>query len=191
MIDRKLRIFEAILIGGSFGGTKAVLTLLEGVHNKKHLPIVVCLHRPFQSGDNVSKIFSKKISGFVKEAEKGEKIKPGYIYFAPARFDLIIENDKSFSLVDPKKPTINIPSIDHLFESASNIYKEQLIGIILTGANKDGCIGIKKIKERGGLVIAENPKMAESPTMPMTAIIGAEVELILDLDQIKALISNF
>ena len=76
------------------------------------------------------------------------------------------------------------PSIDVLFESAADAYGSSLIGVILTGANDDGAAGAKRIKSRGGLVVAQDPKTAEAPMMPQAAIDTGAVDQILPLDQI-------
>ena len=76
------------------------------------------------------------------------------------------------------------PSIDVLFETAADVYGEKLIGIILTGANKDGSDGARKIKAAGGFVVVQDPETAEMDTMPRAAIAAAEPQLILSLEEI-------
>ena len=82
------------------------------------------------------------------------------------------------------------PSIDVLFESAADIYKSKLIGIILTGANNDGAEGLKKIKQCGGLAIVQNPKGAESDAMPRAALAACEVDYILSLEEIASFLKK-
>jgi two-component system chemotaxis response regulator CheB len=76
------------------------------------------------------------------------------------------------------------PSIDVLFESAADAYGAALIGIVLTGANADGSLGARRIKQRGGTVIAQDPATAEAPVMPKSAIDSGVVDHVLPLDQI-------
>jgi two-component system chemotaxis response regulator CheB len=80
------------------------------------------------------------------------------------------------------------PSIDVLFESAAEAYKEKLIGIILTGANNDGTKGVKRIKECGGMVIVQDPATAESSYMPASAIAAIQPDHIMKLEQIGELL---
>ena len=80
------------------------------------------------------------------------------------------------------------PSIDVLFESASDVYLSGLIGIILTGANDDGTAGLKKIKAQGGLTIAQDPATADSKIMPYTAIRENTVDQILSLADISSIL---
>jgi two-component system, chemotaxis family, protein-glutamate methylesterase/glutaminase len=85
--------------------------------------------------------------------------------------------------VDPPE-CHSIPSIDVLFESAAYVYKQALIGVILTGANRDGSAGIAQIKKLGGLAIVQDPCSAQSPEMPQAAIASTTVDHILALNQI-------
>jgi two-component system chemotaxis response regulator CheB len=122
----------------------------------------------------------------VKEADEKELIKPGCVYIAPANYHLLVERDKTLSLSVEAKVCYSRPSIDVLFETAAEVYLSGLIGIILTGANNDGTAGLKKIKEKGGLTIAQNPATAESALMPRSAIQGNAVDKILSLAEIAS-----
>jgi two-component system chemotaxis response regulator CheB len=82
------------------------------------------------------------------------------------------------------------PSIDVLFETAAEAYREQLIGIILTGANNDGSRGLKRIKELGGMAIVQDPDTAEVGSMPKAAIQSCAVDHILSLEEISALLNT-
>ena len=82
------------------------------------------------------------------------------------------------------------PSIDVLFEMAAEAYLSALVGIILTGANNDGTAGLKKIKEKGGLTIAQNPATAETAVMPHSAIQEDIVDKILSLAEIASFLTQ-
>ena len=73
-----------------------------------------------------------------------------------------------------------------LFETAAEVYLSGLIGIILTGASDDGTAGLRKIKEKGGLTIAQNPATAESAAMPLSAIREGIVDQIFSLTEITS-----
>jgi two-component system, chemotaxis family, protein-glutamate methylesterase/glutaminase len=105
------------------------------------------------------------------------------VYFAPADYHLLVEKGE-FSLSVDEVVHHSRPSIDVLFESAADAYGPALIGVILTGANDDGAAGVKRIKSRGGLVVAQDPKTAEAPAMPAAAIATGAVDQVLPLEQI-------
>ncbi len=103
----------------------------------------------------------------VYEAEEKEKVLPGNAYIAPPNYHLLVEGDETLSLTVEPKVNYARPSIDVLFDSAANVYGSGLIGIILTGANRDGSNGLKRIKELGGITIVQDPRTAKSNAMPM------------------------
>jgi two-component system chemotaxis response regulator CheB len=73
------------------------------------------------------------------------------------------------------------PSIDVLFESASDVYRDRLAGVVLTGANDDGANGLARIKRRGGFAIVQNPVEAERPEMPRAAMHAVDPDRVLSL----------
>jgi two-component system chemotaxis response regulator CheB len=103
---------------------------------------------------------------------------------------LLIENNLTFSLSVGEKVNYSKPSIDVLFQSASEVYTTHLIGIILTGTNNDGAQGIKLIKQRGGLTIAQDPGTAKYNIMPMSAINTHHVDYILPLKKIPKFLNS-
>ncbi|WP_265339818.1 chemotaxis protein CheB [Vibrio vulnificus] len=80
--------------------------------------------------------------------------------------------------------TVSRPSIDVLFETAADYYRNALIGIVLTGANSDGALGLKKIKTLGGLTLVQSIDSAEAKAMPAAAMAAVDVDHILSLEDI-------
>ena len=101
---------------------------------------------------------------------------------------MLIEKDKTFSITIDERVNFARPSIDVLFESAAEAYKDKLIGVILTGSNADGTAGLKRIKEYGGLTIVQDPTTAESSYMPASAIAAVKPDYILSLEEIIKLL---
>ena len=121
----------------------------------------------------------------IKQADEKERIMNGTVYFAAADYHLLIEKNRSFSLSKDAPVNFSRPSIDVLFETASEAYENKLIGIILTGASKDGAAGIEAIKKHGGITIAQNPVTAQFPFMPQAAIDTGSVQHIFELEELK------
>ncbi|MEI7983582.1 MAG: chemotaxis protein CheB, partial [Bacteroidota bacterium] len=115
----------------------------------------------------------------------------GMAYLAPPNYHLLIEPDFSFTLTIDERVNYARPSIDVLFETAAEAFKDQLIGIILTGANNDGSKGLKKISEYGGLTIVQDPETAEVDSMPRAALRETVVDHILTIDEISTLLNGF
>lgn len=108
-----------------------------------------------------------------------ERIEPNHVYVAPANYHMAIEQAGSIALSVDEKINWSRPSIDVLFESAARVWGRGLIAIILSGANFDGAKGMKVVKEFGGFMIAQDPKTAEHPVMPKSAIDAAGITTIL------------
>jgi two-component system chemotaxis response regulator CheB len=145
-------------------------------------------HVGANSNSHWIKLLNEKSNLNLKEADEKEKIENGTVYFAPPNYHLLIEKDRTFSLTIDERVNFARPSIDVLFESAAEAYKNTLIGIVLTGSNNDGNQGIKRIKECGGLIIIQDPTTAESPYMPSSALTVVESDHILSIENIIALL---
>lgn len=119
----------------------------------------------------------------VKEADHKEIPVPGVIYLAAPNYHLLIERDLSLALSVDGKVNYSRPSIDVLFETAADGFMEGLISVILTGANKDGTEGCRKVKERGGVVVAQDPLTAEVPVMPQEVIDSVGAHYVVPIDK--------
>jgi two-component system chemotaxis response regulator CheB len=180
--------YEAIVIGVSSGGLKALKIIFSALPSNFAVPVIVVQHIGPRSENSWIKLLNDSCIIPIKEADEKEKVGTRSIYVAPSNYHLMIEKDKTFSLTIDERVNFARPSIDVLFESAAEAYKEKLIGIILTGANNDGTKGVKRIKECGGIVIIQDPETAESSYMPASAIAAVQPDYIQALDQIGDLI---
>lgn len=186
VMDGKKR--KVIVVGASTGGFEALTLLLGGLKVALDTTVIVCQHIDKSARLNYHMIF-RELSGFqLQEAEDKQLVMPGTIYFAPPGYHLYVESDLYFSLSVDAPVNWSRPSIDVLFESAAKAYREQLIGVILTGANADGMQGIREIKRLGGITIAQNPETAIAPTMPKMAIDTGCVDYVVDLPDVAGLL---
>ena len=183
--------YEAIVIGVSSGGMNALKILFSFLPKDFGIPIIIVQHVSSHSNNQWIKLLNDKSNLYIKEADEKEKIENGTIYIAPANYHLMIEINKTFSLTIDERVNYARPSIDVLFESAAEVYKDKLIGIVLTGSNNDGSKGVKRIKECGGFVIIQNPETAESSYMPASAIAAIKPDYILSLVDITDLLIKF
>ncbi len=184
------RKYKAIVIGVSAGGLKALVKLFADLPSNFPIPILVTQHLHPSEDSYLATLLGRITQLEVKEAGDKDEIKPGVIYLAPPNYHLLIERKKTISLSSDEKVNFSRPSIDVMFESATNAWGTGLIGIILTGASSDGSEGITKIKAAGGFTIAEAPATAEYPLMPQSAIDTGAIDLVLTLDKIGEFIIN-
>ena len=185
---------SAVVMGTSAGGLAALGVIFKQIDEDFKWPVIIVQHLSADSDDFLAKNLNHICALTVVEASEKEPISAGKIYTAPANYHLLVEEDRTFSLtVDPKVNYCR-PSIDVLFESAADVYRNQLIGVLLTGANHDGAGGLKYIKAKGGKTIVQDPKSAEVPVMPQSAINMFAVDRIVPLQkiyhEIKSLIKS-
>ena len=180
--------YEAIVIGVSSGGLKAMKVMFSILPKDFNTPIIIVQHISSRSDNQWIKLLNDKCNLYLEEADEKEKIRNGKVYIAPPNYHLLIEKDKTFSLTIDERVNFARPSIDVLFESAAEAYKNKLIGVVLTGSNNDGTNGIKRIKELGGLTIVQDPETAESSYMPASAIAAVKPDYILSLEEITDLL---
>lgn len=188
MKKNNLRVVEAIAIGASAGGIRALLDILAPLPVGFPLPIIVVLHMPEKGTSKLAEVFQQYLTIPVRQAQDKERIIAGCLYFAGPGYHLAIEHDRSFSLSSEEPVHYSRPAIDVLMTSAADVYGAGLAGFLLTGANTDGAEGLASIKEAGGLTVVQNPDEAEISTMPKAAIQLCQPDMILTLQAIHTLI---
>jgi two-component system chemotaxis response regulator CheB len=175
--------FEIVVVGTSTGGLKALQTLLSGLSDGFRLPIVIVQHRGTGPEQGLCQFLNKSSSVPVTEPEDKEPVLQAHAYLAPRDYHLLIEN-RSFALsIDPAVAFAR-PSIDVLFESAADQYQQRTIGVILTGANRDGARGLAAIRSRGGITVVEDPSSATCREMPDAALAQTNADWVLRLQDI-------
>jgi two-component system chemotaxis response regulator CheB len=182
--------YKAVVIGSSAGGLSALKTLFSDLHPAFPLPVIIVQHISPDSDNYLIQMLNELGSISIKEADEKEFPKPGMAYIAPPNYHLLVESDTSFTLTIGERVNYARPSIDVLFETAAEAYRDGLIGIILTGANNDGSKGLKKIRELGGLAIVQDPDTAEVDSMPRAAIQAGPVDHVLALKEIAGFLNT-
>ena len=176
--------YKAVVIGGSAGSFQGISRILSGIPEDFPLPIIMCLHRLKHVRNGFIEALSIKSIKPVLEPYDKESIKRGKVYLAPANYHLCVELSHSFGLSTEEMVNNSRPSIDITLESAAYAYKNKLIGILLSGANRDGAMGMARIKERGGITIVQDPKECVIDTMPQAALQMTEIDYTLSVDNI-------
>ncbi len=181
--------YLAVVVGVSAGGMKALPRALATLPANFPVPVIVVQHRhPQDTREFYINYLNEKFQLTVKEADEKEMVKEGCVYIVPANYHLLLESDKTFSLTVDEKVNYSRPSIDVTFKSVADVFGEKLIGIILTGANSDGAMGLKTIKDKGGITIVQDPLTAESAVMPQSAIRACDPDYVLPLDEIASVL---
>jgi two-component system chemotaxis response regulator CheB len=178
--------YELVVIGASWGGLHAVGTVLDGLGDASSAAIVVVQHRGTAGGERLAPLLQRRTRLPVREAEDKDPLTPGSIYLAPPDYHTLIESDGTIALSTEAAVRHARPSIDVLFRSAAEAYRERCVGVVLTGANDDGAEGLARIKELGGVAVVQDPRTAERREMPAAAIGATHADIVLPLEEIGA-----
>ena len=176
--------YKAVVIGGSAGSFQGIVKILSNLPESFELPIILCLHRLKHVRNGFVEALSVKSVKPVEEPADKENIRKGKIYLAPANYHLSLELGNTFSLSTEDMVNNSRPAIDITLETSAYIYRDKLIGILLSGANKDGALGMKRIKDKGGLTIVQEPQECMIDTMPAAALKATTIDHILKIDEI-------
>ena len=177
-------MYEVICLGASWGGLHAISRILADIAHEVEPAIVIAQHRhPDTSVSSLPELLALQIARPVRDVEDKMEIEPRHVYVAPPDYHVLVERG-SFALSLEGRVQFARPSIDVLFETAADAYRERVIGIVLTGANEDGAAGLRRIKERGGVAIVQDPAGAVRRAMPEAAIAATNADAVLPLEEI-------
>ncbi len=177
---------RVVVVGCSLGGMRALEVILRGLEADFPLPIAVVQHRGTEwegQQSQLARLLQLHSALPVAEASDKDPLVGGRVYLAPPDYHLLVEEGALALSVDARVYHAR-PSVDVLFESAAETYREGVLGVLLTGASADGTAGAQRIKQRGGSVVAQDPRTAESPIMPGAAISAGAVDRVLPLAEI-------
>jgi two-component system, chemotaxis family, protein-glutamate methylesterase/glutaminase len=179
-------VYELIVVGTSWGGLDALSRLLAGLHADVHQPIVVAQHRAADAHDGIlAGLLQGHTRRLVGDPDDKAPLRPDHVYIGPPDYHVLVEGDHLALTTDAPVRHAR-PSIDVLFESAADSYRERAVGIVLTGASDDGAAGLARIKERGGVAIVQDPDSSMRRRMPDAAIAATAADAVLPLEEIPA-----
>jgi two-component system, chemotaxis family, protein-glutamate methylesterase/glutaminase len=181
---------EAVVIGASAGGVQALSELLPAFPPGARAAVFVVLHLPRDRPSMLVEVFANKCALAVCEAQDKEPVAPGTVYFAPPNYHLLIDRGPQLALSADELVHHSRPSIDVLFESAAEIYRERLLGVILTGASEDGAAGLAAVHEAGGTTVIQEPQTAQSSIMVRSALQRRPPDMVLPLARIARLFAS-
>jgi two-component system chemotaxis response regulator CheB len=128
--------FDIVAIAASAGGLSALSHVLGGLPADFPAPIAVVQHLDPHHRSLMAEILGKRTPLQVKQAEEGDKLRPGWVYIAPPDYHLLVNQDGTFSISQSERVHFVRPAADLLFESMANSYGEQAIAVVLTGSGK-------------------------------------------------------
>jgi len=183
---------EVVVIGCSTGGPPALQHLFQSLP-RMPLPIAVAQHMPPHFTRSFAERVDRLTEYSVKEAEHGERLEAGGVYVAPGGMQMEVQRGSDglqARVLAPGSGDLYAPSVDRLFDSASESCGDRLVAVIMTGMGDDGAESIRRVRERGGKTIAESPDTAIIFGMPNQAIKTGAVDQVLPLNEIAGAIER-
>jgi len=176
--------FDIVAIGASTGGPPALQSIFSAFERQLPFAVVVSQHMPagftkaFAERLNRSSVFT------VKEAEDSDAVLPGRILIAPGGMNLVFEDLAGEVIARTVPPSLNdryTPSVDVMFSSCAEVYRNRMMAVVLTGMGNDGSKGLRAVKEKGGFIVAESDETAAVYGMPREAAATGFVDRVLPL----------
>lgn len=159
---------DILLIGTSTGGPAALQTLFKGLTRPLKVPVVIVQHMPA----SFTKAFAERLDGVsnlkIKEAEDGDKLKPGHAYLAPGAMQLTFKDRDTIRIRESDKSINYRPCVDITFNSAAEYFADKILAVILTGMGADGREGCRTLKEKKADVWTQNEETCVIYGMPMS-----------------------
>lgn len=181
--------YDIVVVGTSWGGLAALRTLVAGLPDSFQMAVTLVQHRHKDSDHLLRTLLQERSTLRVFEVEDKMPLEHGHIYVAPPNYHTLIEPGY-FSLSTDAPVRFSRPSIDVTFASAADSYTHRTVGIVLTGANEDGSEGLRRISDRGGLAIVQDPESAESRPMPEAARKAVPRARVMTLDAIVNFVAS-
>lgn len=175
-----------VAIGSSTGGTEVLRSILSRLP-AMFPPIVIVQHMSAHFLSLLANSLDALSPLTVREAQSGDKLRPGCVFLAPGDFHMTIEKNQGnfqIRLEDGPKRWGCRPSIDLLFESVARHGGKNTVGIILTGMGHDGAEGLVKMKSAGAVTIAQDEESSAIFGMPSEAIKAGGVNKVVGLADI-------
>jgi len=174
---------KVITIGASTGGPQALTEILTRLP-KDIPPTLIVQHMPSGFTKAFAERLDKTCKFEVKEAERGDRVSEGLALIAPGDYHMTVAKNGRIQLEKGSRINNVRPAVDPMMYSAAETYGSKVIGVLLTGMGRDGAKGMKAIKEKGGITIAQDEKTSVVFGMPKAAIEEGCVDVVLPLHKI-------
>jgi two-component system CheB/CheR fusion protein len=170
--------FPVVGIGASAGGLEAFTQLLGALSPDVGVALILIQHLAPRQDSMLVDLLGNISQIPVAQATNGLQIQPNRAYVIPPNTQMAIIDGRLHLAPRPTDRTQYKP-VDFFFRSLAAYAQTQGIGVVLSGTDSDGAIGLREIKAAGGITIAQDPKSAQYDGMPRAAITTSAVDLVL------------
>lgn len=182
--------FPIVGVGASAGGIEALQRLFKVLPGGNDIAYIVVVHLAAEYPSHLADILGRITSMPVTQVMNNVSVQPNSVYVIPPGHYLVF--DRGYLHLEPiPEPRAQRKAIDVLFISLAEEQGERSIGIVLTGADHDGTVGLKAIKAAGGMVMAQAPETAEHPGMPQSAIQTGLVDHVVPIEEMAGILAQY
>ncbi|QTL02232.1 chemotaxis protein CheB [Aquabacter sp. L1I39] len=182
---------QAVVVGSSAGGPAALHDLLSRLSPDFPAPVVIVSHVGRGGGALLASGLALHSALPVRPAAERAPLQAGHVYVAPDDYHLLMESHGRLALSVDERVCFSRPCIDVLFASAARVYRHELVGIVLSGANGDGAEGLRQIRRNGGTALIQDPSEAVVGAMPRMAQDRAGSDLCAPVADLAAYLNGF
>ena len=180
-------VYTVLGIGVSTGGPRALMEIIPKLPASFPAPVLIVQHMPPVFTGQLARRLDQISSLRVKEASHGEPVQKGTVYIAPGDYHMEVKaSGKVKNIFLHQGPPENAcrPAVDPLFRSLAEVYNGTTVALVLTGMGQDGMRGAQRIKERGGVVLAQDEKTSTVYGMPRVVVEAGLADMVLSLPEI-------
>jgi two-component system CheB/CheR fusion protein len=177
-------------IGASAGGIRALQTFFEAAPADGGSAYVVVLHLSPEHESRLAEVLQRSTPMPVRQVNGPTPVEANRVYVIPPDKHLMMD-DGVLRLADARHPQGRRVAIDRFFRTLAESRGPQAVGVVLSGTGADGALGLKLLKEMGGLTVAQEPEDAEHDTMPRNAIATGMVDYVLPAGEMPARIAAY
>lgn len=177
---------RVVVIGGSAGSFQGVVNILRSLPRSYPFALLLCLHRLKHVRSGFVEALSLKSNLPVVEPCDKDIMRGGVAYLAPANYHMLVEFGNKIVLSTEAPVHHSRPSIDLTFYAVSRAYRNRAVGVLLSGANRDGALGMARLKAGGGYSMVQDPALCDVPAMTRAALAETEVDMVGSCEMIVA-----
>ena len=182
-IDSLSLPYPVVGIGASAGGVEAYIDLLHSLPPDTGMTFVLVPHLAPDHKSHMVEILQRHTAMPVHAIENDARPQPNCVYIIPPNYYASLAHG-AFRLEQRNEKLQGPLSIDYFFRSLAADQKNKAVGVVLSGMNSDGALGLQAIKGEGGIAIVQEPGSARHPDMPLSSIAADHVDKVVPPAQI-------
>ncbi len=171
--------FPVIGVGASAGGLEALLSFFEKVPAHSGMAFVIILHLSPKHESSAAEILQRATAMKVTQVNEAMPVEADHVYVIPPGVDLTMNDGHLRVSKDGRTQGGPHVAIDIFFRTMAEVHRERAVCIVMSGTGSDGAVGLTRVKEMGGITIAQTPDDAQHEGMPRAAIATGMVDFVL------------